>query len=171
MITSACVDYTGLYTQSLWSRSSIFQMPVLLHTEMQKHSNAPILSKKLATKVSKIPRYSPICPQGQPPGMDADKCITPEVSGCYYSDYSTNPKGLNHSLRLYGMAHAPGQSAIKTAKQNEIWACYIHYKNYKNSNNYYKNITIIIKTPTASSLISYHTRQNLVGNLWLLSFF
>ena len=68
MITSTCVDYTGLYTQSLWSRSSIFQMAVLLHTEMQKRSNAPILSKKLTTKVSKSHAIPPYVPRVNPLG-------------------------------------------------------------------------------------------------------
>ena len=32
---------------------------------------------KIGNKSQQIPRYSPVCPRGQPPGMAADKCITP----------------------------------------------------------------------------------------------
>ena len=45
--------------------------------------------------------------------------------GCYYRDYSKNPKWLNHSTR------APGQSAIKTfiktANRNEIQCMRLRY--------------------------------------------
>ena len=30
---------------------------------------------KIGAESQQIPRYSPVCPRGQPPGMAADKCI------------------------------------------------------------------------------------------------
>ena len=34
---------------------------------------------KIGDKSQQIPRYSPICPRGQPPRMATDKCITPSI--------------------------------------------------------------------------------------------
>ena len=43
---------------------------------------------KIGDKSQQIPRYSPICPRGQPPGMAADKCITKKLSWrSYKSSY------------------------------------------------------------------------------------
>ena len=35
----------------------------------------PCPGPNIGDKSQQIPRYSPVCPRGQPPGMGADKCI------------------------------------------------------------------------------------------------
>ena len=43
--------------------------------EVQKAVQCACPGPKIGSKSQQIPRYSPICPRGQPPGMSADKCI------------------------------------------------------------------------------------------------
>ena len=40
-----------------------------------KAVQCPRPGPKIGDKGQKIPRYFPVCPRGQPPGMAADKCI------------------------------------------------------------------------------------------------
>ena len=35
----------------------------------------PLLGPNISDKSQQIPRYSPVCPRGQPPEMAADKCV------------------------------------------------------------------------------------------------
>ena len=40
-----------------------------------KAVQCPCPGPKIGDKSQQIPRYSPVCPRGHPPGMAADKCI------------------------------------------------------------------------------------------------
>ena len=46
----------------------------------EKADQCPRPGPKIGDKSQQIPRYSPVCTRGQPPGMAADKCITLETS-------------------------------------------------------------------------------------------
>ena len=73
-------------TQSPWSGSFIFKMAAMLQIprvfpRVSCHGSAkavqcPCPGPKIGDKSQQIPRYSPVCPRGHPPGMAADKCIT-----------------------------------------------------------------------------------------------
>ena len=41
-----------------------------------KAVQCPCPGPKIGDKSQQIPRYSPVCPRGHPPGMAADKCIS-----------------------------------------------------------------------------------------------
>ena len=41
-----------------------------------KAAQCPRPGPKIGDKSQQIPRYAPICPWGQPPGMVADKCFS-----------------------------------------------------------------------------------------------
>ena len=43
---------------------------------------------KIGNKSQQIPRYSPVCPRGQPPGMAADKCIITRTTRRSWVSYS-----------------------------------------------------------------------------------
>ena len=87
MLTSACGYYTGLqiYTQYPRSGSFIFKMAAMLQIPWvflcvsrlgsAKVVQCPRPGPKIGTKSQQIRRHSPICPQGQLPGMATDKCI------------------------------------------------------------------------------------------------
>ena len=72
-------------TQSPQSGSFIFKMAVMLQIPQvfprvsclrsAKAVQCPCPGPKIGDKSYQIPRYSPVCPWGQPPGMAADKCI------------------------------------------------------------------------------------------------
>ena len=73
-------------TQSLRSRSFIFKMMAMLQIlwvfpriscfkRATKAVQCPCPGPKISDKSQQILHYSHVCPQGQPPGMPADKCI------------------------------------------------------------------------------------------------
>ena len=74
-------------TQSPQSGSFIFKMAVMLQIPQvfprvsclrsAKAVQCPYPGPQIGDKSYQIPRYSPVCPWGQPPGMAADKCIIP----------------------------------------------------------------------------------------------
>ena len=45
-----------------------------------KAVQCPCPGPKIGDKSQQIPRYSPVCPRGHPPGMAADKCIIHIIS-------------------------------------------------------------------------------------------
>ena len=73
-------------TQSPRSGSFIFKMAAMLQIPRvfprvscrgsAKAVQCPCPGPKIGDKSQQIPRYSPVCPRGHPPGMAADKCIT-----------------------------------------------------------------------------------------------
>ena len=72
-------------TQSPRSGSFIFKMAAMLQIPRvfprvscrgsAKAVQCPCPGPKIGDKSQQIPRYSPVCPRGHPPGMAADKCI------------------------------------------------------------------------------------------------
>ena len=76
-------------TQSPRSGSFIFKMATMLQipwglspVSCLGSGNAiqcPPPGPKFGNKSQQIPRYSPVCPRGQPPRMAADKCIIFEM--------------------------------------------------------------------------------------------
>ena len=71
-------------TQSPRSGSFIFKMAAMLQIPrvlprvsclgIAKAVQCPRPGPKIGYKSQQIPRYSPVCPRGQPPGMAADNC-------------------------------------------------------------------------------------------------
>ena len=63
---------------SRWPRcyKSRRSFPVYLAALSPKAVQCPRLGPKIGNKSQQTPRYYPVCPRGQPPGMAADKCIT-----------------------------------------------------------------------------------------------
>ena len=66
-----------------------------------KAVQCPRPGPKIGNKSQQIPRYSPVCPRGQPPGMAADKCIkskatsVPQTPQTNHSQYSSPVEALN----------------------------------------------------------------------------
>ena len=79
-------------TQSPRSGSFIFKMAAMLQIPRvfprvscrgsAKAVQSPYPEPKIGDKSQQIPRYSPVCPRGHPPGMAADKCITSLCLNC-----------------------------------------------------------------------------------------
>ena len=85
-------------TQSPRSGSFIFKMAAMLQIPRvfprvscrgsAKAVQCPCPGPKIGDKSQQIPRYSPVCPRGHPPGMAADKCIIVYInSGKRRSNY------------------------------------------------------------------------------------
>ena len=88
-------------TQSPRSGSFIFKMAAMLQIPRvfprvscrgsAKAVQCPCPGPKIGDKSQQIPRYSPVCPRGHPPGMAADKCIsTVTLSQCKRQKTQTN---------------------------------------------------------------------------------
>ena len=123
-----------------------------------------------------------------------------KFQGCYYSDYSKNLESLTYSIWIHATHHGnpPSKRQSKTKYEPVVYMCketaengmllkeygcvhasQVNYGKPLDSNKIIRRkfiesfpfLSYLSKSVTASSFILYQTRQNLVANLRLLSFF
>ena len=102
-----CLLYRAIYpVHAVWIKmAAMLQIPrVFPRVSCLGSANVvqcPRPGPNIGNKSQQIPRYSPVCPRGQPPGMAADKCIkskatsVPQTPQTNHSQYSSPVEALN----------------------------------------------------------------------------
>ena len=70
-ISSPCSPDLSL----IFKMAAMLQIPCVSCLASARAVQCPCPGPNIGDKSLQIPRYSPVCPRGHPPGMAADKCI------------------------------------------------------------------------------------------------
>ena len=107
----------AFWNRSTRSGSFVFKMAAMLQIpwvfplvsclESTKAVQCPRTEPKIGDKSQQTPRYSPVCPRGQPPGMAADKCITALFAMTYLISSTILRETFSEAIFIFPSQYLP----------------------------------------------------------------